>query len=354
MALRTSILSASLLILLAGLPVSAAEAAAASRPAFQQRLLERFDRDGDGTLSPEERAEARRRLEQRRGSLPRPTDSQVPESVRAHRDIEYARVDGKPLRLDVYVPEAADGPLPVIVWIHGGGWQAGSKERCPALPLSARGYAVVSINYRLTGEAPFPAQIHDCKAAIRWVRAHAKEYGFDPDRVGAWGSSAGGHLVALLGTSGGVRELEGDVGGNLDRSSRVQAVCDCCGPASFREEDFPGLSDKAAGDGPQAVQKLLGGPLRENRAKARMASPVEHVTKDDPPFLIVHGDKDPLVPLRQSTILAAALKKAGVEVTLHVVPGGGHGVLGPETLKMAAEFFDRHLKSKTANEKVTR
>ena len=263
------------------------------------------------------------------------------------RDVEYAN-GGKALLLDMYLPKAQGQLLPVIVWIHGGGWRAGSKDLCSAMPLSGQGYAVVSINYRLTGEAPFPAQIHDCKAAIRWVRSHAREYGFDPDRVGVWGSSAGGHLVALMGTSGGVKELEGDVGGNLEQSSRVQAVCDFCGPASFRREDFEDDQTVRVGNGLEVVELLLGGPLKENGEKARLASPVEHASKDDPPFLIVHGEKDSVVPVKHGQLMAEALQKAGVEVTLRIVPGAGHGVSSPETIKMATEFFDRHLKGKQA------
>lgn len=321
-----------------------AEPRPASRPG--QRWLERLDRDGDGRVSPAEREEARRRMQGSRGRVAasRPAEV-VPPDARILRDLEYARVEGKPLRLDLYLPPGADRaePLPVLVWVHGGGWQAGSKNNCPLAPLCGRGYAVVSVQYRLTDAATFPAQIHDCKGAVRWIRANATKYNLDPRRIGAAGGSAGGHLVALLGTSGDLRELEGDVGGNLDHSSRVQAVCDFCGPADFvgRESVLTG----ADGREPQALIRLFGGPLSENREKARLASPVVHVSADDPPFLIIHGDEDPLVPVSQSERLAAALKQAGVDATLHVVKGGGHGVIGPDTLAMAAAFFDKHLKT---------
>jgi acetyl esterase/lipase len=146
--------------------------------------------------------------------------------VKAHRDLVYVEGGHERHKLDLYLPEKAEGPLPLLIWVHGGGWQNGSKDGCP--PLRAgyieRGYAVASINYRLSGHAVFPAQIEDCKAAIRWLRAHAKEYNLDAKRFGVWGSSAGGHLVALIGTSGDVKEF--DVGDHLDQSSRVQAVCD--------------------------------------------------------------------------------------------------------------------------------
>jgi acetyl esterase/lipase len=264
-----------------------------------------------------------------------------PAGVKALRDVEYVPKGHERQKLDLYLPEKADGPLPVVVWIHGGGWQGGSKERCPALYLSARGYAVISANYRLSQHATFPAQIEDCKAVIRWLRANAKKYNLDPQRVGVWGGSAGGHLVALLGTAGDVKELEGQLG-HSDQSSRVQCVVDWYGPS-----DFTTMTGAAAEkpDGP--VAKLLGGPAKQNKEKATQASPVTYVSKDDPPFLIMHGDKDATVPIAQSTRLAEALKKAGVEVTLKTLEGAGHGgkeFATDESRKLIEDFFARHLK----------
>ncbi|MGA2032993.1 MAG: alpha/beta hydrolase [Thermoguttaceae bacterium] len=262
-----------------------------------------------------------------------------PEGLRILRDLEYVEGGHERNRLDLYLPEKAVGRLPLVVWIHGGAWQAGSKEGCPAVFLAAKGYAVASINYRLSQHAVFPAQIEDCKAAIRWLRANAAKYQLDPDHVGVWGASAGGHLVALLGTSGGVKELEGH-GGNLDQSSRVQCVVDWFGPADLttmgRQADKP--------DTP--VARLIGGPAQENREKARKASPITYVGKDSAPFLIMHGDQDNVVPPGQSDALAEALKKAGVEVKLVVVQGNGHGGPGfnsPENRKLIEEFFAKHL-----------
>src|SRR5687768_12543691 len=158
----------------------------------------------------------------------------LPAGTQTKYDLPYVENGKSSQSLDLFIPAGAtaDKPLPLVVWIHGGGWRQGDKARCLALPLLAHGYAVASINYRLSGEAQFPAQIHDCKAAIRWLRANAKEHGIDADRIGVWGSSAGGHLVALLGTSGDVKELEGELG-NAGVSSRVQAVCDFFGPAEL-------------------------------------------------------------------------------------------------------------------------
>jgi acetyl esterase/lipase len=156
----------------------------------------------------------------------------LPKGVRFLQDLQYVEHGHERNRLDLYLPEKAESRLPLIVWIHGGGWQAGSKEACPTVYLAAKGYAVASINYRLSQHAAYPAQIEDCKAAIRWLRANAAKYHLDPDRVGVWGGSAGGHLVALLGTTAGMKELEGK-GGNLDQSSRVQCVVDFFGPTDF-------------------------------------------------------------------------------------------------------------------------
>ena len=273
----------------------------------------------------------------------------VPEGVRAERNIAYVVNGHERHVLDLFVPDKAEGPLPLMIWIHGGGWQNGSKERC--LPLrkgyAERGYAVASINYRLSGHATFPAQIEDCKAAIRWLRAHAEEYNIDPDRFGVWGSSAGGHLVALVGTSGDVKEF--DVGGNLEPSSRVQAVCDYYGPTDFKVfVTTPGYEKHGDANSPEA--KLIGGVVRENEDKASRLNPITYVTKDDPPFLIVHGDEDRTVPINQSRLLFESLKAAGVNVHFHTIHGAGHGRPGfdaPEIETMVLAFFDTHLKSKS-------
>ena len=248
-------------------------------------------------------------------------------------DLVYARAGGKDLLLDLYLPEKSAGPAPVVVWIHGGGWRNGSKEQTPARRLVPRGYAVASINYRLSGEAIFPAQIEDCKAAVRWLRANAAKYSLDPQRFAAWGSSAGGHLVALLGTSG---DAEAP-------SSRVQAVIDFFGPTDFLQMDAAGSKMRHnAPDSPESL--LVGGAIQENKEKVARANPISYVTAGDPPFLIMHGDQDPLVPHHQSELLADALKKAGVEVTFRTVKGAGHGFGGPEINAAVDAFLDKHLK----------
>lgn len=268
----------------------------------------------------------------------------LPPGTKAVPDIAYVPNGHERQKLDLYVPAGVTNPLPVIIWIHGGAWKGGSKERCPALRFVSRGYAVASLNYRLSQHAIFPAQMEDCKAAVRWLRAHAQEHNLDPQRFAAWGSSAGGHVVALLGTSGGVKEF--DTGENLGVSSRVQAVVDFFGPADFTQMSKFSLPnapfDHDAVDSPES--QLLGGAVQQNKDRAAKASPLTYVSKDDPPFLIMHGNRDNLVPYQQSELLRDALRKAGVEVTLRIVEGAGHGFAGPEIDRQVAEFFERHLK----------
>ncbi|MBI5774427.1 MAG: alpha/beta hydrolase [Verrucomicrobia bacterium] len=281
----------------------------------------------------------------KKGTVP---PGRVPEGTKAHRDLAYVANGHERHKLDLFVPEKAEGPLPLIIWVHGGGWQNGSKDGCPPLRngYTERGYAVASINYRLSGHAIFPAQIEDCKAALRWLRAHAREYNLDPQRFGVWGSSAGGHLVALLGTSGDLKEY--DVGANLNQSSRVQAVCDYYGPTDFTVfVTTPGYESHASATSPEA--KLIGGAVMENKDKAARVNPITFVSRDDPPFLIVHGDEDKTVPINQSQLLFAALKKVGVSARFHTIKGAGHGqgFGGPEIEPMVSAFFDKQLKSKT-------
>ncbi|MGO9110497.1 MAG: alpha/beta hydrolase fold domain-containing protein [Thermoguttaceae bacterium] len=265
----------------------------------------------------------------------------LPPGVKVERNIAYVENGHERNRLDLYLPEKSTGRLPLVVWIHGGAWRAGSKEYPPALWLVGRGYAVASINYRFSQHALFPAQIEDCKAAIRWLKAHAERYSIDPDHIGVWGASAGGHLVALLGTTAGVRKLEGS-GGNAEQTSRVQAVVDWFGPA-----DMATMGGQAEPpDSP--VAQLIGGPAAKYPEKARQASPLTYVSKDSAPMLIMHGDQDTIVPLDQSERLAAALKKAGVEARLNVIHGNGHGGPGfdnEESRKLIESFFDEYLKA---------
>lgn len=267
-----------------------------------------------------------------------------------HRDLAYV-ADGHPRQaLDLYLPHSAN-PLPLIIWIHGGAFRMGSKEgnEHDQLPLDylAQGYALASINYRLSGHALFPAQIEDCKAAVRLLRAHASDFNLDPDRFAAWGPSAGGHLAAMLGTTGQVTEFE--VGAYLDVSSRVQCVVDFFGPTDFLQMDAQRLPDGQIHNAPDSPEsELIGGPIQENAAKVARANPVTYVTAHTPPFLIVHGDRDPLVPYQQSMLLTAALGAAGVPVTFYTVTGGGHGQFtDPQIPTLVREFLALHLQNRS-------
>lgn len=257
------------------------------------------------------------------------TGAAQPATFTVHRDVEYARPGGLPQRLDLYVPDGA-GPWPLLVWVHGGGWSGGDKALNQAgvqVRQASRGYAVASVNYRLSGVASHPAQVHDVKAAIRWLRGHAAEYGIDPARVGIWGSSAGGHLAALVGTSGSVEALEGP--GNPGVSSTVSAVVDWYGPSdlpSMQAQGLPCSGDHASATSPEG--RMLGCAVAACPETAREASPITWVSADDPPFFIVHGTADCTVPPLQSLTFHDALLAAGVDSTLTMIEGGGHG--GPQ------------------------
>ena len=258
----------------------------------------------------------------------------IPEGVRAHRDMAYVEGGHERQRLDLYLPENSSGPTPVVVWVHGGGWAGGSKNNTPALWLVSKGFAVASINYRLSQHAIFPAQIHDCKAAVRWLRAHATEHNLDAKHIGAWGSSAGGHLVALMATTRSDADLEGTLGNPL-HSSEVQAVVDWFGPT-----DFLTVGAK------ETRTNLLGGDPQLHPDKAKRASPMNYLSKQAAPLLIMHGDKDKTVPISQSETFAAALKALGADAEFVRVPDGGHGgsqFSTPENRKRIQDFFSRHL-----------
>lgn len=273
----------------------------------------------------------------------------LPAGAKVQRDLVYAKVGNKNLHLDLITPEKSDGPVPLVIWIHGGGWSAGTRQSIPANELVQAGFALAAVQYRLSGEAIFPAAIVDCKAAVRWLRANAAKHNLNAERFGAWGSSAGGHLVALLGTSAGVKEFE--VGEHLEQSSAVQAVCDWFGPTDFlrmtehaKEAGIVSKIDHDSAKSPES--RFIGGAIQQNKDKVARANPVTFVSAKSPPFLILHGDKDALVPLGQSKILHEALKKASVESTLIVLDGAGHGGAGftsVENRKRQMQFFSKHL-----------
>ena len=280
-------------------------------------------------------------LAQRRN---RDTSPKIPKDVTVHRDIAYVTDGHERQKLDLYVPADTGENLPLIIWVHGGAWRGGNKTHYRPMGYLSAGYAGASINYRLSQHAVFPAQIEDVKAAIRWLRANAETYRLDPNRFAAWGSSAGGHLVAMLGTAGDIAEFE--VGENLKVSSKVQAVVDYFGPTDFLQMDAHRLPDGLVHDAPDSPEsKLVGGPIQEHKDRVAKANPITYVSKDNPPFLIIHGDQDKLVPFHQSVLLKDALEKAGVPVTFYRVEGGGHGWFrDPKVPELTEAFLEQHLK----------
>lgn len=279
-------------------------------------------------------------LAQRRGST---EASKVPEGVTVYRDVAYVTDGHERQKLDLYVPEVGEN-LPLIIWVHGGAWRGGDKTHYVRMEYLKSGYAGASLNYRLSQHAIFPAQIEDVKAAVRWLRANAETYRLDPHRFAAWGSSAGGHLVAMLGTTGAIEEFE--VGENLKVSSRIQAVVDYFGPTDFLQMDAQSLPDGLVHDAPDSPEsQLVGGPIQEHKDRVARANPITYVSKDDCPFLIIHGDRDKLVPYQQSVLLKDALEEAGVPVTFYRVEGGGHGWFrDPKVPELTKAFLEQHLK----------
>ncbi len=239
------------------------------------------------------------------------------------RDIEYARAGELALKLDLHLPRGK-ARAPLIVWVHGGAWRSGSRKDLPLGKLVEAGYAVASVDYRLSTQAKFPAQIHDLKAAIRFLRGHGSEWRLPTKKILIAGDSAGGHLAALVGVSNGHAELEGDLGTDRTQSSAVQGIISFYGGAnltSILKQSTPhGLSVRVP-----ALELLLGGQPDDVLALARLASPVFHVDRDDPPLLLLHGDQDPQMPINQSLELCGAYQKVKAPVQLEVVHGAAHG-----------------------------
>lgn len=267
------------------------------------------------------------------------------------RDVTYGNAGGVDLKMDVYYPQTVTGPVPVVLWVHGGGWTGGDKKENAgnAVILQEAGFLVVSINYRLAPQYKFPAQIEDVKCAVRYLRANADKYSLDPERIGAWGGSAGGHLVSMLGLTDLSAGLEGS-GDNGDQSSRVQAVVDMFGPSDLTQEFKGGAIGQDRG------YKVFGTSDPDSQL-LRAASPVTYISADDPPFLIIHGEMDSLVPPGQSQELYDRLQAAGVPATLVMVKNAGHGLVPesgqisparPQINNMIVDFFKQELMGSSA------
>ena len=246
----------------------------------------------------------------------------------SHRDIEYARIADVSLKLDLYLPKQANPPL--VIYVHGGAWRTGSKADVPIVKLLDHGFAIASVDYRLSTQAQFPAQVHDIKAAIRFLRASAEQLHINTKHVAIIGSSAGGHLAALVGVTNGDKKLEGSVGGDLDQSSAVQCIVSLYG-ASNLQTILSQSTDYGLKMRVPALQLLLGGQPIDKPELAKLASPVAHLDKQDPPLMLIHGDADPQMPPQQSQEFAQAYKALELPVQYIIVAGGKHG---------GAEFYD--------------
>ena len=260
------------------------------------------------------------------------------------RDIVYATVEGTPLKLDLRMPEKSP-PAGLIIWVHGGAWRSGSRLGIEIVHIVEYGWALASVDYRLSTVARFPAQIYDLKAAIRFLRAHAAEYGYPPERFAIAGASAGGHLAALVGVTNGMAELEGTEGECRNASSQVQAIVDLYGASDLitivAQSTPHGLSTRIP-----ALKLLLGDEPERVPALARLASPVFQVDPSDPPLLVEHGDQDPQMPVNQALELVGAYERTGLPVTLKIMHGSGHG--GPAftdatNLALIDRFLRAHL-----------
>lgn len=260
-----------------------------------------------------------------------------------HSDTEYATVGEHHLRLDIYQPKTTPPQAsPLIVWVHGGAWRAGSKNSVPIQKLVEQGFAIASVDYRLSPVAKFPAQVHDIKAAIRFLRANAAAYKFDTQQFIVAGASAGGHLAALVGVTNGVEELEGRIGQHCDQSSDVHGIVSFYGASNLQtilSQSTPhGLSVRVP-----ALNLLLGGQPDAEPEQARLASPIAHVDQADPPLLLIHGDQDPQMPINQSHELHGQYQQLGLAVEFEVIHGAAHGgkrFYEPEMLNRVARFLN--------------
>lgn len=263
------------------------------------------------------------------------------QQARAYKDIVYATVAGKKLGLDLYMPAGVQAP-PLLVWVHGGRWSRGTKATVPKAFVE-NGIATASLDFRQSTEARFPAAVHDIKAAIRFLRAKAPEYGYRTDRIAIAGSSSGGHLAALVGVTNGQKELEGTGGNYMNQPSDVQAIVSYYG-ASNLTTILAQSTPYGLGVRRPALESLLGALPENTKELAQLASPVFHVDGNDPPLLLLHGDQDPQMPINQSHELEGVYKKAGLDVYFDVVHGAAHGgdlFFGPEHLQRVLEFLRR-------------
>ena len=312
-----------------------------------ERNFERVDVDNNGFISLKEHIDYLSRSTKRSNQ-----NTKDWTGFKIIRDVYYAGTSNDRQSLDMALPirRKSDKPLPVLAYIHGGAWRAGKKNgglnRLHGF-LRSGDFIGVTIGYRLSQDAKWPAQIHDCKAAIRWLKANEKKYNLDGDRIAVHGTSAGGHLASMLGTSSGVLGMDGLLGSYTGQSTSVRCVIDYFGPTNFlRMNDFESRIDHDAENSPES--QLVGMPIQKNKKLTLTANPISYIDKNDAPFLIMHGTKDMTVPYNQSVILHKALKKAGVSSTLLTIVDGGHGGGGSLLAERFRAFIDLYLLNKEA------
>ena len=305
-------------------------------PVFAQKNFHRVDHNKNGFIS----------LTEHISFLSNKNTKGSNSTLKIIHNLAYAENENPRQTLDLILPKGLKKTkaVPLVVWIHGGGWKNGDKKtghspnRIPALVNTGR-YAGATLSYRLSGEAIWPAQIHDCKAAIRWLKANANKFGYNPDEIAVWGSSAGGHLVSMLGTTVNNNNLEGTLGNHLDQTSSVQTVVNYYGPSALLQmNDHPSNIDHNAPDSPES--QLMGFPIQEFKNNVKQASPIHHVSSHAPPFIHFHGTHDTLVPYHQSKIFHQALIKKGVKSSLITVEGGGHSMPAQFTQRLVIPYLD--------------
>ena len=274
----------------------------------------------------------------------------VSEELVVLQNIVYREVKGRQLRLDIHRKKCGNpAPAPAVIYIYGGGWKGGKKDsektRNMCTKIASAGYLCAAIEHRSSVNAIFPASVEDCKCAVKFLRAHADVYRIDPDRIAVWGISSGGHLAAMLGTSWWCRDFEKE-GEFREYFSRVQAVCDWCGPTDFvvraMDNRKNGVDDRES-----LSASFIGGPILDNRETAELANPCKYIEKDTPPFIIVQGEEDNRVPIRQSELLYEALRKKNIEIEFHRIKGLGHSSVeycNSKAVEISLKFMDKHLK----------
>lgn len=279
----------------------------------------------------------------------------MPDDIELIPDVPFTKNGTPILKLDLFRLRGAkfDEPQPAVIWLHGGGWMSGDKERGVEriFGLLRGGFVGASVDYRLSRDALFPAQLHDCKCAVRFLRARSEEYNIDPERIGVWGASSGGHLASLLAVTGKQSSLEGSRGW-ADFSSGIQAACSWFGPTDLNLLDQfpPGITPQTPTTSAEsAAGKLVGGPVADKQELVALANPIRHVVPGAPPILLMHGAKDDYVPLASSQRFYAALVAQGVAATLHVIKEGHHNAYlwGDHHLELVREFFEWHLRDRT-------